>query len=273
MREGDNLKAEEWQIKRADGRQRTVLISTFLLESDEAQPLVLAAVRDVTGQRIAERALRLRNDALEKSLNGFDIVDHEGLFLYANEAYLKMWGFESLAEIIGTSPKSHCADSTIPAQIIGKLRQRGEYTLEFTARRKDGSTFEVLMATRLFRDADGNELFMGASLDVTERKKAELKLLQSEEQYRAVYNAVRDALFVGRLDGTIVDVNEAACAMHGYTREELIGTTPFKIIPQEFHHSFNVFIGAICERRTVRLRTRGLRKDGTSFSNEVDGSP
>lgn len=119
-----------------------------------------------------ERELQLKSDALEHSLNGFDIVDAEGRFVYANRAYLDMWGYESLDEIVGTSPAGHCADPSVADRIIAELKASGECTIEFLARRKDGSTFDVRMWARLAHDAEGREIYPTTSIDITEEKRA-----------------------------------------------------------------------------------------------------
>lgn len=62
---------------------------------------------------------------LESSLAGFDIVSEEGLFLYVNAAYLRLWGYERPDEVLGTSPAGHCADPAMPAHIDGHLAGPG----------------------------------------------------------------------------------------------------------------------------------------------------
>lgn len=118
----------------------------------------------------AEAELRLKSAALESSLAGFDIVSEEGLFLYVNAAYLRLWGYERPDEdVLGTSPAGHCADPAMPAHIMATLRAQGEGTFEFTARRRDSSTFDVLMACHMLRDERNRVLYTGSSLDISER--------------------------------------------------------------------------------------------------------
>lgn len=126
--------------------------------------------------------LKLKSDALENSLNGFDIVDANGNFIYANQAYLKMWGHESLDEIFGKPAANHCADPNLPKKIIAELRQHGECHLEFMAKRKDGSLFPVVMWARLAFDPDGNEVYPTTSIDITERKEHEEALKKAKEE-------------------------------------------------------------------------------------------
>jgi PAS domain S-box-containing protein len=148
-----------------------------------------AFIRDISDRQRIEKDLLTKSDVLENSLNGFDIVSEDGKFLYANRAYLKMWGYDSLDEILGTSPASHCADPSTPGQIIAELKSKGECNIEFVAKRKDGSTFDVHMWARLAHDPNGREIYPSTSVDITERKRAEealRKAVQSRDEFISI---------------------------------------------------------------------------------------
>ncbi|HIB67113.1 MAG TPA: response regulator [Phycisphaerales bacterium] len=140
-----------------------------------------------------EDELRLKSDAIETMMSGFDIVDENGKFVYANPAYLKMWGYSSLEEIVGTSPDHHCVDPEVPLRIMQVLQKEGYGDFDFLARRKDGSTFEVHMAARLFQDSDGKRYFTGVSTDMTERNQLLRQYRQSQKMEA-----------IGRLVGGVV---------------------------------------------------------------------
>jgi PAS domain S-box-containing protein len=123
--------------------------------------------------------IKIKSDAIENSLNGFDIVNSRGEFIYANKAYLKMWGYSSQEEILGTSPATHCADPNTAQKIIATLKEKGECNLEFLAKRKDGSTFDVHMWARMAYDSHGEEIYPSTSIDITETKNYEKKLKEA----------------------------------------------------------------------------------------------
>jgi PAS domain S-box-containing protein len=62
--------------------------------------------------------------------------------------------------------------------------------------------------------------------DITERKKAEKKLIQSEVSYKGLFNAVKDAIYIQNPKGVFLDVNEGVERMYGYSKDEIIGKTP-----------------------------------------------
>ncbi len=86
-----------------------------------------------------------------------------------------------------------------------------------------GRVFEVHL--RPLRDGEGRIIgTLGASLDITERKQAEEALKKSERNYREIFNASNDAIFVHDIQtGAFLDVNRAGCEMFGYTYDEIMG--------------------------------------------------
>jgi PAS domain S-box-containing protein len=140
-----------------------------LLDDNGKKVGAFVVMHDVTN---LVRSRDLLKQAIETSIAGFDIVSEEGKIIYANQAYLKMWGYASLDEILEASPVGHCADPETPIKIITALKQKGECTIEFKALRKDKSTFDVLMSARLDHDQLGREIYPSFSMDLTEIKKA-----------------------------------------------------------------------------------------------------
>ncbi|MCB9422285.1 MAG: PAS domain S-box protein [Ardenticatenaceae bacterium] len=189
--------------------------------------------QDITERKHLEDELRRKGSALEKSLNGFDIISSEGKFLYANQAYLTMWGYDSLDEILGTSPAGHCADPAIPEKIIRNLEEKGEYTLEFTALRKDGSTFKVIMAAPKVVDDQGVVTYSGTSIDITEREQARLALLAEHTRLRQLLDTIPDMVWLKDPNGAYLGCNPPFERLMGVKEAELLGKTDYEFFDQE----------------------------------------
>ena len=196
--------------------------------------------------------LQLKSQALESMFNGFDIVDEEGRLVYANRAYLKMWGYESLDEVLGTSPALHCADPAMPLEIITGLKRQGHGNFEFEGLRKDGSTFDVHMYCQLFKDGQGRELYTGVSLDVTEQNQLRKEYLQAQKMEA-----------VGHLTGGIAhDFNNLLSVIIGgleFTLEDLDPDSPF-------HHDLE-------NAMTAALKAGALVKQLLVFSRRESHDP
>jgi PAS domain S-box-containing protein len=192
--------------------------------------------------------LRLKSEALENSLNGFDIVNDRGEFVYANRAYLKMWGYDSLEELLKTSPASHCADPGTPERIIRALKETGECNIEFVARRKDGSHFDVNMWARLTHDSEGNEIYPTTSIDITERKRALREVEESERRFRTYTEAMPQMAFVADIEGNLIYFNQRFYDYLG--KDGGLGGWSWK--DQDIHHPDDL-------ERTVETWTESLR--------------
>ena len=150
---------------------------------------------------------------------------------------------------------------------------------------KEESAVEVwVLTTKIpWFDKEGNIIgLFGISRDITERKKAEEALRESEECYRTLYESSRDGIATANLQGTITECNQAYAKMLGYSREELKKIRYQDITPSKWH-SFN-------EKTFQEVMERGysdvfekeyIRKDGTVFPvslhtwriNDADGNP
>jgi two-component system cell cycle sensor histidine kinase/response regulator CckA len=95
------------------------------------------------------------------------------------------------------------------------------HAAEFRIRHKDGSIRWLDSCGKVQRDEKGRPVrFTGISWDITERKRTEEALRASEERYRTLFMQSRDVIYITTRDGTIIDINQAASDLFGYTREE-----------------------------------------------------
>jgi PAS domain S-box-containing protein len=194
----------------------------------------LAIFEDITDRKKAEEALR-KSESRFRSLyeNSFDAVlltKPDGQILAANSVAQRMFGMsEEEIQKAGRNGVVVIDERAEPA-----LRERartGKAKAEFTFRRKDGSTFEGETASSIFTDSDGSVKTSMIIRDVTERKKAEAAIKQSEENYRQLFSSMTEMFQVIELiydeNGKAFDyyyrnVNPAFEKLVGKTREQLV---------------------------------------------------
>ena len=115
------------------------------------------------------------------------------------------------------------------------------------------------------------ESFRAMTEQVHERihqlRQTEQQVREQEELYHSAFDATNDGLFIGDLDGTIVEVNPAACNMYGYTHEEMIGLTGFHLNHPDSHPLVEE-LNAKLPPPATRPLLLALRKDGTTFYTE-----
>ena len=145
----------------------------------------------------------------------------------------------------------------------------GSADLEF--QRPDGSIVHVdFTAQRL--TLGGKEYLQGVVLDITERKRAEEALIESEEKYRRLFATVPDALAVfDAQTQRVLDVNEAALRLYGYTRDEFLSLefADISADPQQCQANIQQVIATTQDRIPVGYHKK---KDGTVFPVEVSTS-
>ena len=144
-----------------------------------------------------KEALRVKAWAIESAPNAIVTSDLEGNLSYVNPAFLKMWGYSSSAEVLGKSVIEFWQMGEKAVEVMDALRTRGGWTGELVAHGKNGALFEVQIAANRTVDATGKPVCMEASfVDITEHKKAEDALRESEERHRILFEDASDALMI-----------------------------------------------------------------------------
>jgi PAS domain S-box-containing protein len=154
-------------------------------------------------------------------------TDALGIITDINQQMGALTGF-SRDELIGTAFKKFFTDPQRAEEGVKLVLREGKVTnYELTARSKAGRETVVSYNASIFRDAQGKvQGVFAAARDITEQKKLEQQLRDSEAYNRGLIEASVDGLITVNPNGAIMDVNEQMCRMSGFPREELIGT-PF----------------------------------------------
>jgi len=201
----------------------------------------------------------------------------DGTILTWNPAAKTIYGYTA-REAVGNSvsmvipPYNTDEISLILAWIKSGERVTHYETLR---RRKDGSVISVSLSVSPIKDVAGKVI--GASSiarNITTSKKMELKLQESEEKFREVFNNANDAIFLHPIknDGTpgnFAEVNDVACQRLGYTREELLQMTPADIDTQE-NSLKTSHMEKLLENGTATFEAVNLTRDGQEIPVEVN---
>src|SRR5436305_15259653 len=95
---------------------------------------------------------------------------------------------------------------------------------------------------------------------------------EKEQQYRSIFEATSDAVFINDLDGYVVEANPAACAMHGYACDELVGMHRTVYIHPNYHPRLSEYLEGIQQNGAFHIRSMNVRKDGSVFPVDVHGT-
>ena len=205
-----------------------VSIAPVYDDADNCTHLV-GSVHDITERKRAEEALRESEEQLRRIVEGTQAllvnVDIQGRFTYANEAAALALGCASPSELIGKLYLDfiHPEDrDRVRDFFLNQVNTGQESTfLELRGIRSENEVRWFSFAANLIIE-DGQIVGQtGVALDITERKRAEEALGESEERFRSYVTHAPEAVFVADSEGRYVDVNPAASRLTGYSEEEL----------------------------------------------------
>ena len=232
MRQGDDLFSEEWVITRSDGEERTLLISTSILEARDGKTHVLAMMHDVTELKQIEAALR------ESEAQYADLYDNApdmyvsveaatARILQCNQRLADELGYtkeEIIGRLIFEMYHPDCLDE-VTNKIFPSFAETGEiHDAELQLKRKDGTKLDVSLNVSAVRDEKGKILHSRSSWrDITERKQAEEALNKSEAEYKSTVNNLRSGVVVHDADTNILLSNPSAHNILGLTGEQMAG--------------------------------------------------
>lgn len=208
----------EYRVVRQDREVRTVETLAVPLRY-RGEPATLAVLRDVTDERRAEEALRVQSAvAMNMSEGAFVVGYDDGLIRWANPKFEEMFGYE-LGELIGKHVSVVNAPTDISpeeraAEIIGEIRREGAWHGEVRNIKKDGTPFWSHASVSVISHPQHGRVLVAVHLDITERKRVEEALRESEELHRAVVENMAEAVAISR-DAKRVFVNKAFLDIHG----------------------------------------------------------
>ncbi|MEX1264667.1 MAG: PAS domain S-box protein [Actinomycetota bacterium] len=262
--------------RRKDGTEFPADIALGYVEH-EGEMLTVGSIRDTTEQNRRQEALLRAEERyrsiFENSVEGIFQTTCDGGYLAANPALARMLGYASPEELMARVTDV----STLYVEPGGReefARDMGEHgaisEYDYQVYRKDGSTIWVSEKVRALRDPDGGVVgFEGTTLDITERRRTEQELRDSEARYRRLFENNPHPMWVFEVETlAFVAVNDAAVESYGYSRDEFLSMTikdirPAEDVPTLLDHVSNTQTN---DREEI-LRHR--KKDGTVIDVEI----
>lgn len=244
----------EMSYKYPERGQRELLISYFPIAGQEGVDRVACVLRDITEKKKAERALKLFRTLIDHSSDAVGVVDPEtGRFLDVNEKACRDFGYtrdELLS--LSVSDIDPTADDASRRATISELLSKGALLKDTIHRRKDGSIYPVEVSLK--HVALDRNYVIAVTRDISERKKAEGALRESEDRYRDLIEHSADLVCTHDLTGRLLSVNPAPARALGYEIHELLGMSMREVVAPEFREQFDAYL----ERIKARAADHGL---------------
>jgi PAS domain S-box-containing protein/putative nucleotidyltransferase with HDIG domain len=201
---------------------------------------LVGAHTDISERKRGEEALRESEERFrtlyESAPIGLYRTAPDGSILMANAALVKMLGFSSQDALLERNLEVEGFElAHSRSQFLERVEKEETITgLESVWTRQDGTTVVVRENSRATRDSDGKTLFYdGVVTDITERKKAEEALRESEDRYRGLVSNIPGVIFTMDLGGKITFVSQRIRDLLGYESAEVVGRSVLDLIPDE----------------------------------------
>jgi PAS domain S-box-containing protein len=214
----------------------------------------------------------------EHAAIGMAIVDMEGHPVRSNPALQRILGYsgEELAAMVFTD-FTHPDDASADWELFEELfdGRRDHYQMQKRYFRKDGRLIWGELAVSLVRDEAGMPSYgIGMVTDITERKRAEEALMESEGRFRTILEAAPAAAIVLDAEGRIALVNDQTERLFGYGRRELLGRALDVLIPKQQREPREPQGARYVQHPVAGMRGghaefTGRRRDGGEFPMEA----
>ncbi len=236
-----------------------------------------STVTDITHLKRTQEALQESEQKYktitESSLTGI-FIHQDGRYVFVNDRFAEIHDYKR-EELLGKQHLSlvHPDQREIVKQRASK-RLKGEAVpqrYELKRRRKDGKTIWCeTMVTRI--QYAGRPAIMGNMIDLTERKKAEEALRESEERYKAIFEGAAEGIMIADIETMRQKyANPAICRMLGYSEQELKRMSVRDIHPKEdLENVISEFEAQARGEKTLAQDIRCLRKDGTTIYADIN---
>ena len=273
--------AGERRYRRKDGSLIDVTASGSAI-SYGGRKVASLVIRDITERKRYEEALRASNERFRLLVEGVKdyailMLDPKGYITTWNKGAQRTMGYEG-EEIIGEHFSLFYTEADIernhPEQELRVAAAEGRYEEEGWRVRKDGTRFWAnVIITSLTDEAGRIRGFSKVTRDITERRRAEEALRESEARYRSVIEQAAENIFlVDVKTKRIIEANAALQTSLGYTAEELRPLTLYDIVDQDTESIDRNMERALTEGHSFLGERRYRRRDGSLIEVEVNVS-
>ena len=274
----------EYRLRRKDGEVRHVWEKGTPVPSargtvESIDGIIFDVTERVNAEETAKKASAEVADLYDNAPCAYHSLDERGKFIRINNTALKWLGYKR-EELVG---KKGMFDVLAPGEPekFGKffpiLKRTGKLTnFEATVVRKGGTAFPILLNITSVRDESGKFLADRAIwFDMSEQHKTSDAVKESEERFRGLVETSSDWIWEVDASGRYTYVSPRVYGILGYKPEEVIGKTPFDLMPpDEAKRVAHVFVSLIAGRKPIpRLENTTRHKSGRLVVLETTGVP
>ncbi|MDR3627166.1 MAG: PAS domain S-box protein [Ignavibacteriaceae bacterium] len=268
---------------RKDGTHFPVEISSAIFKNQEGLARTNMVIRDITEHKIAEDSLRASENKYRNLIDnmneGIFISDENGTILFANNALAHIHGYDSYDKLLNKNFAEFIEPSARKKTMKNFEReiQSGESMneVEVPIISADGSKVFLLVRPSIISYGLQLTCMSGIVRDITERKRAEDALHESESKYRTLVTQSPDGIYIVDLSDNFISVNKSMCDNLKYTEAEFLSMNIWDIVPRRYlpyhKNTIEAIINGESKKEVAEFEVKG--KDGIVHFIEVLSAP
>ncbi|MBY9010611.1 MAG: PAS domain S-box protein, partial [Candidatus Lokiarchaeota archaeon] len=274
---GEYVKPLQIWLKRKDGTLFFAYIHASRIFMENSVSGIRCIINDITELKNSQKKIKESEEKYrllsENAQDLISVVDNHLKINYINEkAHKKLMGY-SPEDIIGKSALDliHPEDRELA---IKALNERYS-SVEIRIRSKSGQYIWMDSSAEFYKNRDGKNYVLTISRDISERKEAAQKLIESEKKYKELANSLPEVIFEIDLNFKLVYTNAIASEIFGYSHEDFKkGLNAFDFIREEdrdevIRNLSLIFRGKTSDPLIIQLR----KKEGTFFYGSINATP
>jgi PAS domain S-box-containing protein len=273
---------EEYRFRKADGSYIHIDDRAYIIRDSAGQPTrAIGAMMDVTKRKLAKELLRRSEERFSNVFNMSPVAititrAADGRFLDANDALLQMLGYRR-DEVVGNlsmeigfwyTPEERTA-------MVERIQGQGSVRdFPMRGRTKDGAILDLLISVDQL-ELNGDSYLFCFLTNITDRKRAEEALRDSEERFRSIVETTEEWIWRIDVEGCVEYANPAVEDILGYSPEELLGTRILCLLHEEQRADVEASLSQLVTQKGTwsNLLMRWRHKDGSDRYTQSSAIP
>ena len=270
---GSFIECERVFMRKNEERFPVLLSPSYIRNEQGELEYFIVSIKDISNQKTAELKLKQSEEKYRRLVEDINIGIFQstpgGKFIHANSTVIKIAGYNDWEDFKNVTADQLYYEPADRIRFINEMSQKGFVSnFEVKSQKKDKSIYWINISAIPLKDPNGKIIsFLGSVVEITERKKAEQELRESEQRFRHLTDASFEAIVIHE-KGILLEANQNAEKMFGYDLSELIGMSVADLAYQE---SKQIVMNNTLAGYEKTYEATALRKDGSTFPTELIG--
>ena len=276
---GSHKKVAEFRLKRKDGNYVWIETGGSLIYQEGIPGVIIGIARDITDRRNAEEAVKEKEAQyrciFENAPIGIGIADINGKIIDFNKTALEPGGYTTEDIINIKNIEELYFNPSSRKEILKTLNQHGFVDrAEVQFRTKDGNPYDCLLSLMPVQ-YNGQACVEAIIQDISKIKIIQTMLRESRQRFMAIVESTSDWIWEVDENGVYTYCNQKVRDILGYEPAEIIGKTPFELMPADESDKISKFFQKAAKFREPfsALENLNLSKDGREVVLETSGVP